>query len=55
MKIKFGTFWFFLAVAVSSFGAQQIENLNAGHHAEKKEVVLGHRIGPAGQEMLVTK
>lgn len=56
MKIKFGTFWFFLAVAVSSFSAQQLEAMASDKTVSvKKEVVLGHRVGPNGQEMLVTK
>lgn len=53
MKIKFGMFWFFMAVGVSSFCAQQIDAMGATHHVAKAETVLGHRIGPGNQEMLV--
>lgn len=56
MKIKFGAFWFFAAVAVSSFGAQQLEAMASDKTASvQKEIVLGHRVTQQGQVMLVTK
>lgn len=60
MKIKFGSVYFFVALAVSSFCMQHLttmaESKREAHvTVAKKEVILGHRIGPNGQEMLVVR
>jgi len=58
--IKFQTVYFLIAVAFGSFGMQQLSAMAETNHeeyaqAQKKEVILGHRIGPNGQEMLVVR
>lgn len=47
---------FLLCIAVSSVGLQKLGTMySEPTNGTKKEVVLGHRVGPAGQVMLVTK
>ncbi|WDS62310.1 hypothetical protein [Pseudomonas phage D6] len=60
--IKFQTVYFLIAVAVGSFGMQHLTAMAETNHeeyaaikAEKKPTILGHRIGPNGQEMLVVR
>lgn len=59
MRIKFQSLWFVLGVTIGSLGLSQISanaeeaRVAAVAKAEKKQVVLGHRIGPGNQEMLV--
>lgn len=49
-------FWFIVAVAVGSVSLQQLDAMaNEAAVQVKKEVVLGHRIGANGQEIIVTK
>jgi hypothetical protein len=60
MKIKFQTVYFLIGLAIGSMGLEQLSNLSSPNHAEtvaavKKEIILGHRIGPNGQEMLVVR
>lgn len=49
-------FCFLVLVAGSSVGLQQLNAMGHDRHVSVKEqTVLGHRIGPSGQVMLVTK
>lgn len=53
-------FFFLLAIGVSSFGLQHLtamadETRIAAHSVSTKQVILGHRVGPMGQVMLVSK
>ena len=49
-------FWFIAALAVGSFSLQQLDAMaNEPAVKAKKEVVLGHRIGANGQEIVITK
>jgi hypothetical protein len=60
MKIKFQTVYFLIGLTIGSFGLQQLSTMGGPRHTEevasvKKEIILGHRIGPMGSEMLVTR
>ena len=53
-------FWFVISVAIGSFGMQQLTAMAGDTHlaveeAQVKQVVLGHRIGPGNQEMIIYK
>lgn len=58
--IKFSTLYFLLGLTISSVGLNQLCSFGDTKHTEavasvKKEIILGHRIGPQGQEMLVVR
>lgn len=49
--------FFLVGLVISSLGLSQLVNANTVETvtAVKAEVILGHRIGPNGQSMLVVK